>query len=86
MQQECLDDEVRRLISSEVNSIVIYHRLFVSGIKYIFLVGGFAESPMLQQEIRREFGHNLKILIPNDVSLTILKGKQNSIFSLSKFK
>ena len=45
-----------------------------SDIKYIFLVGGFAESPMLQQEIRQEFGHLLKIIIPQDVGLTILKG------------
>ena len=45
-----------------------------SDIKYIFLVGGFAESPMLQQEIRQEFGHLLRIIIPQDVGLTILKG------------
>lgn len=45
-----------------------------SGIKFMFLVGGFAESPMLQQAIRQNFGHLVKILIPYDVSLAILKG------------
>ena len=29
---------------------------------------------MLQQEIRQEFGHLLRIIIPQDVGLTILKG------------
>ena len=40
----------------------------------MFLVGGFAESPMLQFEIKKEFNHLLKIIIPQDVGLTILKG------------
>ena len=44
-------------------------------VKYLFLVGGFAESPILQQEVRHEFGHLAKLVIPQDVSLTILKGK-----------
>lgn len=46
----------------------------VKDIKYLFLVGGFAESAILQHEIRHEFSHILKILIPQDVALTILKG------------
>ncbi|XP_013413356.1 heat shock 70 kDa protein 12A isoform X2 [Lingula anatina] len=46
----------------------------VKDVKYLFLVGGFAESPMLQQDIRREFGHLLKVIIPQEVGLTILKG------------
>jgi hypothetical protein len=44
------------------------------GIQYLFLVGGFAESPILQYEIRRAFSSILKVIIPQDVSLTILKG------------
>jgi len=47
--------------------------LFVD-IRYMFLVGGFSESPMLQVEMRKEFCHLLKIIIPQDVALTILKG------------
>ena len=43
-------------------------------LKYMFLVGGFAESPILQREMRHEFGARLKILIPQDVALTVLKG------------
>jgi len=47
----------------------------------MFLVGGFAESPILQFEIRREFEHRLKIVIPQEVSLTILKGKSQTSFA-----
>ncbi|ESN95006.1 hypothetical protein HELRODRAFT_102816 [Helobdella robusta] len=46
----------------------------VRGIRYIFLVGGFAESGLLQFELKKDFGHLLKIIIPQDVSTTILKG------------
>jgi len=45
-----------------------------SDLKYMFLVGGFAESPILQREIRLAFGAKLKVLIPQDVALTVLKG------------
>ena len=43
-------------------------------LRYLFLVGGFAESPLLQHEVRREFGHLLTLLIPQDVSLAVLRG------------
>ena len=48
------------------------------GLEYLFLVGGFAESPILQFEIRKEFEHRVKIVIPQEVSLTILKGTFNT--------
>jgi len=43
-------------------------------IELLFLVGGFAESVMLQADIRQQFGQRLKIAIPQDASLAILKG------------
>lgn len=43
-------------------------------LKYLFLVGGFAESPMLQHFVRQEFGDILKVIIPQGVGLSILKG------------
>ena len=43
-------------------------------IKYLFLVGGFAESPTLQESIQKAFQHKVKVIIPQNVSLTILKG------------
>lgn len=46
----------------------------LDGVKYMFLVGGFAESLLLQNEIRRAFASVLRVIIPQDVGLTILKG------------
>jgi len=45
----------------------------------MFLVGGFADSPMLQTEVRHEFQHVLKVVIPNEVSLAVLRG-QSAMF------
>jgi hypothetical protein len=36
----------------------------VNGIKFLFLVGGFAESQILQHEVRKIFGDIVKVIIP----------------------
>ena len=46
----------------------------LSRIKYLFLVGGFSESPVLQEAIRNAFRSGLRVVIPQDVSLSIVKG------------
>uniref|UniRef100_A0A8C8B4R7 Heat shock protein family A (Hsp70) member 12B n=1 Tax=Otus sunia TaxID=257818 RepID=A0A8C8B4R7_9STRI len=46
----------------------------VQGIKFLFLVGGFAESAMLQRAVQAAFGLTCRVIIPQDVGLTILKG------------
>lgn len=46
----------------------------VRGVRFLFLVGGFAESPMLQRAVQRALGRSCRIIIPHDVGLTILKG------------
>ena len=46
----------------------------VQGVRFLFLVGGFAESPLLQAAVRDAFCSKLKVIIPQDVGLTILKG------------
>lgn len=46
----------------------------VHGIRFLFLVGGFAESPMLQKAVQKTLGRSCRIIIPHDVGLTILKG------------
>ena len=51
----------------------------------MFLVGGFAESAMLQQAMRKNFGHLVKILIPYDVSLAILKGQIYDIWLINNW-
>lgn len=46
----------------------------VRGVRFLFLVGGFAESPMLQKAVQRALGRTCRIIIPHNVGLTILKG------------
>lgn len=46
----------------------------VKGIKFLFLVGGFAESAMLQHAVQSAFSSVCRVIIPQDVGLTILKG------------
>lgn len=46
----------------------------MSGVKFLFLVGGFAESPLLQVAVQQAFGNQCRVIIPHDVGLTILKG------------
>ncbi|MED6283765.1 Heat shock protein 12B [Characodon lateralis] len=49
-------------------------KLEVRGVRFLFLVGGFAESPMLQKAVQKALGRTCRIIIPHDVGLTILKG------------
>jgi len=40
----------------------------------MLLVGGFAESAFLQEEIKKEFSGRCKILIPNHASIAVVQG------------
>ncbi|XP_077498368.1 heat shock 70 kDa protein 12A-like isoform X2 [Amblyomma americanum] len=46
----------------------------LGAIHYLFLVGGFAESQMLQKELREAFAPHTRVIIPQGVSLAILRG------------
>jgi hypothetical protein len=60
----------------------------------MFLVGGFAESPLLQEEIRNQFNTSLKVVIPqarihfinvnNTFTLMVIWIKRNYLFSYLK--
>ena len=43
-------------------------------LNYIFLVGGFAESARLQTSIKTAFGDRVTVLIPEEASLSVVKG------------
>jgi hypothetical protein len=62
-------------------------------IGHLFLVGGFAESSILQEAIRSEFGQNMNVIIPQVkerlracfsklCALGILKSKENHFFDI----
>lgn len=66
---------MRKLFQPTLDSIVSHVVSQIdSRISHLFLVGGFAESPLLQQQLRNAVGDRVHVIIPNDVSLTILKG------------
>ncbi|XP_043196394.1 heat shock 70 kDa protein 12A-like [Amphibalanus amphitrite] len=46
----------------------------VSNMQYLFLVGGFSESKLLQERMKRTFSDRIKVVIPQEVSLAILRG------------
>ncbi|XP_077868721.1 heat shock 70 kDa protein 12A-like [Saccoglossus kowalevskii] len=43
-------------------------------VKSIFLVGGFSENALLQNQIKRNFGSRYRILTPIDAGLSVMKG------------
>ncbi|CAB1345608.1 unnamed protein product, partial [Coregonus sp. 'balchen'] len=45
----------------------LMQRQEVQGVRFLFLVGGFAESPMLQQAAQNALGQMCRIIIPQDV-------------------
>ncbi|XP_041125066.1 heat shock 70 kDa protein 12A-like isoform X2 [Polyodon spathula] len=72
-------DAMNALFKSTIDHIIqhlsdLFEKPEVSDIKFLFLVGGFSESPLLQQAIQTMLGGRCRIIIPHDVGLTILKG------------
>ncbi|CAL1578516.1 unnamed protein product [Knipowitschia caucasica] len=74
-------DAMNALFKPTIDHIIqhleeLFSRPEVSEIKFLFLVGGFAESPLLQaavQDLLRGRSQS-RVIIPHDVGLTILKG------------
>ena len=46
----------------------------LSKVKTILLVGGFADSALLQKEIKNEFSRNYRVLIPNHATIAVVQG------------
>ncbi|XP_059376173.1 heat shock 70 kDa protein 12A isoform X3 [Carassius carassius] len=72
-------DAMNALFKPTIDHIIqhlteLFERPEVTNIKFLFLVGGFAESPLLQQAVQNMLQGRSRIIIPHDVGLTILKG------------
>ncbi|RWS04957.1 heat shock 70 kDa protein 12A-like protein [Dinothrombium tinctorium] len=63
---------ITREIVQHIQSIILHPH--AQGVSYLFLVGGFADSQILQQAIRKAFSQLVKVIIPQGVSLAILRG------------
>ena len=46
----------------------------LSKVKTMLLVGGFADSALLQKEIKSEFSRKFRVLIPNHASIAVVQG------------
>ncbi|XP_062319540.1 heat shock 70 kDa protein 12A isoform X1 [Osmerus eperlanus] len=72
-------DAMNSLFKPTIDHIIqhlteLFEKPEVCHIKFLFLVGGFAESPLLQQAVQNMLQGRSRIIIPHDVGLTILKG------------
>ncbi|XP_046885835.1 heat shock 70 kDa protein 12A isoform X1 [Hypomesus transpacificus] len=72
-------DAMNSLFKPTIDHIIqhlteLFDKPEVCHIKFLFLVGGFAESPLLQQAVQNMLQGRSRIIIPHDVGLTILKG------------
>ncbi|MGH0134569.1 UNVERIFIED_CONTAM: hypothetical protein FKN15_031040 [Acipenser sinensis] len=75
MTSEAMNELFQPTISQIVQHIEgLMKKPEVGRVHFLFLVGGFAESPMLQHAVQSAFGRTCRIIIPQDVGLTILKG------------
>lgn len=74
-----MDAEITKALFDESCKKIVDHlkQLFrhsvVKDVSSILLVGGFAESPMLQVAIKEAF-KNKKVIVPQDAGLAVLKG------------
>uniref|UniRef100_A0A8B9C3B1 Heat shock protein family A (Hsp70) member 12B n=1 Tax=Anser brachyrhynchus TaxID=132585 RepID=A0A8B9C3B1_9AVES len=75
MSPEAMSELFQHTITQIIKHIdALLKKPEVQGIKFLFLVGGFAESAMLQHAVQAAFGPVCRVIIPQDVGLTILKG------------
>ena len=76
----CLEPKIMRQLFDPVLDEIVTHmsNLFAKqelcGVKYVFLVGGFADSGLLQERIRSHFGHSYRIMVPQYASLAVVQG------------
>ncbi|XP_032275570.1 heat shock 70 kDa protein 12B isoform X2 [Phoca vitulina] len=76
MSCEAMNELFQPTVSGIIQHIeAVLARPEVQGVKLLFLVGGFAESAVLQHAVQAALGaRGLRVVVPHDVGLTILKG------------
>ncbi|KAK7496389.1 hypothetical protein BaRGS_00012311 [Batillaria attramentaria] len=67
-----LFDDALKQINDHVETLL--QKPKTRDLHYIFLVGGFAESSRLQKSMRDAFGERVTILVPEEASLSVVKG------------
>ncbi|WAR08548.1 HS12B-like protein, partial [Mya arenaria] len=75
-----IDAEViKNMFSTTVQKLVYHVKRILSSrelrnVKSIVLVGGFAESPFVQETFKETFGEKNRLIIPDDCGMAVLKG------------
>lgn len=75
----CLSSKVVKSLFEPAITAIIQHlqellrKKELNGIKLLFLVGGFSESPLLQAKVREKI-RGKYILVPNDAQTAVVKG------------
>ncbi|XP_022802762.1 heat shock 70 kDa protein 12A-like isoform X1 [Stylophora pistillata] len=70
---------MKKLFEPVLNEIVkhlnnlLKHRM-LRKLQFFFLVGGFAESAILQDAIKQNFGRRCRILVPSNASIAVVQG------------
>lgn len=74
--QPSLIQQLFKPVTSEIVSHIdaVITNPTVPNIQYLFLVGGFSESQILQSAVRKAFESQVKVIIPQGVQLAILRG------------
>lgn len=67
-----LFEPVVESVTKHIHKVLSYPS--AKDVKYLFMVGGFSESPVLQEAILNEFGGLCQVVIPRDVGLCTIKG------------
>uniref|UniRef100_A0AAU0MUF1 Heat shock protein family A member 12 variant X2 n=1 Tax=Urechis unicinctus TaxID=6432 RepID=A0AAU0MUF1_UREUN len=76
----CLSNDVMvKLFTPVVKGIVDHMKTLMAlsvmeGVTHLMMVGGFSDSPVLQDAIKDALGTRLNIIIPHDASLCVIKG------------
>lgn len=70
---------MKQLFQPVVNGIVshmtgLFRKPALRNISHLFMVGGFAESVILQEAIKNAFSSRCKVLIPNYASIAVVQG------------
>ena len=76
----CLSSKVMKGLFKPVMDCIKEHLTTVLGrpklskVKTMLLVGGFSDSPLLQEELRNKFSKRYRVLAPRDAVTAVLKG------------
>lgn len=75
LQEEIVEEFFKNILKNIVDYIVrILQDPKCSDIKMILMVGGFSESPLVRKTIRAKFEKNMRVIVPQDAGMSVLKG------------